>query len=393
MNAFLLLFGGKKIVTDCKNATELLDICFRYDISYTSFQSDHEGNISFCCSALAAKRLIRLCRERGIAAELQKAFGLPYFFYQHRKRAGLMLGAVLALFLVFLSQKFVWDVRVTGNDEMSESEVLSELKECGFGVGSYIPNFRASELENRVLIASNRISWLAIYLDGTVATVQIIERTEQKRQEDTSKPANLVAACDGQIELVELYRGNCLVKVGQAVKKGELLVSGLYDSQTQGFRYTRAAGSVLARTEQSFSVEIPLVYEKKVYEETQRGDVVLNFFGFSTKILKSTGNLTDSCDIIEKEKELNWFGESPLPVTLTVFTRLPYSLQTETRTPEAALELAYDALEHKLAAFSEDRQILKKSISTTLTESSLVLDCTVFCIENIAIQSEFEIIE
>lgn len=391
MNLFLLLFGGKKI--DCKSeyATELLDLCFRYDIAYTNFRADAEGNISFGCSVLAAKKLFRLCRAEGIEAETPKSFGVPFFFYRHRKRAGLMIGSVLALFLMVLSQRFVWDVRVTGNIDLTESEVLAELKECGFGVGSYIPNFRASELENRVLIASDRISWLAIYLDGTVATVQIIERTERGIEEDTSKPANLVAACDGQIELLQLYRGNCLVKVGQAVKKGELLVSGLYDSQTQGFRYTRAAGSVLARTERSFSVEIPLVYSQKVYEEAKRGDTVLNFFGFSMNFSKNTGNMTESCDIIEKEKELDWFGSSPLPVTLTVSTCFPYSLQDQTRTPEAALELAYDELERKLAAFAKDHQILQKSISTTLTESSLILDCTLICIEDIAIQSEFEI--
>ena len=38
-------------------------------------------------------------------------------------------------------------------------------------------------------------------------------------------------------------------------------------------------------------------------------------------------------------------------------------------------------------------QLLRKDISTTLTESALILDCTVLCIENIAVQSEFEIVE
>ena len=391
MNAFLFFFGGKRIAADAQNATSLLDLCMERGISYTDFSYDDRGAVSFACSGRAASVLKRLCEERGIAIEVQSAFGLPYFCYRYRKRAGLLLGTMLSIALMILSKSYVWDVRVTGNTTMTDSEVIAELEACGFGVGSYIPTFRAGELENRVLIASDRISWIAVYLDGTVATVQVVEHAQKPPAEDTSKPANLVAAFDGQIEFLELYRGDCLVKVGQAVKKGDLLVSGIYDSQTQGFRYTRASGKVYARTERHFTVEIPLVYEEKVYGEAQRGEITLHFFGFSTKILKSTGNVEDRCDIIKEEKGLDWLGVSSLPMGITVTSLLPYEMREVTRTQEAALELAYVELEQQLAAFSQDTRILKKSISTTLTESALILECDVTCIMDIATRVEFEI--
>ena len=90
-----------------------------------------------------------------------------------------------------------------------------------------------------------------------------------------------------------------MVGIGQAVKKGELLVSGIYDSQTEGYRFTRAAGEVLARTERSFVAEIPFTQSVKQPKETKITEIRLNFFNFSLKIFKSTGNITDSCDIIE----------------------------------------------------------------------------------------------
>ena len=62
------------------------------------------------------------------------------------------------------------------------------------------------------------------------------------------------------------------------------------------------------------------------------------------------------------------------------------------RTPEAALELAYEQLARELGGFSDDTQLLRKDIRTTLTDDALILDCTVLCIENIAVQSEFEIV-
>ncbi len=392
MNVFLFFFGGKRVGANAQNATALLDLCMRQGLSYADFFCDETGSVSFVCSCRFANKLQKLCAAEGIEIKLSSPLGLPAFFYRYRKRAGLMLGTLLSIGLMLFSQKFVWDIRVTGNTSMSESEVLAELEACGFGVGSYIPGFRAGELENRVLISSDKISWIAVYLDGTVATVQVVEHAPKPPEEDLSKPANLVAAFDGQIEMVQLYRGDCVVKVGQAVKKGDLLVSGIYDSQTQGFRYTRAAGMVLARTEQHLTVEIPLVYEEKVYGEAQRGEITLHFFGFSGKILKSSGNVTDKCDIIEEEKGLEWFGISSLPVGVTQTSYLPYEIREATRTPEVALELAYIELERQLSVLAKDAQLLKKTISTTLTETSLILECDLLCIMDIATQVEFEMI-
>jgi similar to stage IV sporulation protein len=230
-----------------------------------------------------------------------------------------------------------------------------------------------------------------VYLDGTVANVQIIERVDTPPKEDVTAPANLVAACDGQIELIELYRGNCVVSIGQAVRKGELLVSGLYDSNQTGYRYTRAAGSILARTEHSFTVEIPFAYEQKVYETAKCGEIALNFFNFSVKIFKRTGNQVSTCDIIENEEDWGLPGLRNLPVGLTVTQWKPYTVQSARRSEEEAL--AYDALERELSQLSENAQLLRKSVSTTITETSLILVCTVSCLEDIAVQSEFAVTE
>ena len=391
MSLISFFLGGRRVGVSAQYATAFLNLCLQYGISYSAFSYEESGAVFLGCSLLTVRRLRRLCKKHGIALECGPVFGLPALCYRHRKRAGLFLGMLLSAVLTVLSQKFVWDVRVEGNSSMSREEVLEELAACGFGVGSYIPDFRAGELENRVLIQSDRIAWISIYLDGTVARVQVVERDTAPSLEDSSRPANLVAAFDGQIETLELFRGNCLVCVGQAVKKGDLLVSGVYDSQTQGVRYTRASGKVFARTRQTVKVEIPLFYEEKVYGEEKRGDITLNFFCFSTKILKSTGNVTGSCDIIEVEQDSTLPGGASLPVGITVTSYRPYELRGAERTHEEALELAYRALEAELKALPEDTLLLKKSVFTTLTETSVVLECDLLCIMNIAEPLEFEI--
>ena len=393
MDLTLFLFGSRRVWTNAENSTALLNICLQNGVSYNNFRCGEDGSVCFRCSTLTAKKLDRICREEGIDLRVMESGGIPPFLWRYRKRAGLMIGGVLALVLLLLSQRFVWDIRITGNTVMTESEIRAELKSCGLYVGSYIPDIHAGELENRVLRASDRISWISIYMDGTVATVQVIEHVDAPPEEDLSRPANLVAACDGQIEVVELYRGNCVVKQGQAVRKGELLVSGLYDSNVTGYRYTRAAGKVLARTERTFSVEIPLMGEVKSYGESKCEEMTIHFFDFSLNIFKRTGNEETICDIIKEEKGVDLFGSCVVPFGLTVTRSLPYSIETVARTHEQALELAYAELERELASLSEDVQLLSKNVKTALTDNSLILECTVTCIEDIAVQTEFEISE
>jgi len=393
MSLTMLLFGNRTVWVPAADRRAVMDICLRESVSYTNFQWDSEGNVSFCCTYATARRLARQCARVGLEVQLRAPRGIPAFFLRYRRRAGLFLGALLASVMLMVSRRFLWEIRITGNETMTRSEVLEELRECGFSVGAYLPDLHTSELENRVLLASDRISWISVNLQGTVAQVQIIEQVLPEESESVSRPANLVAAADGQIELIQLYRGNVMVKVGQAVQKGDLLVSGLYDSQVEGYRYTRAAGKVLARTERSFRVEIPFQYEEKVYRPAEREEILLNFFDFSIKIYKSTGNWGGSCDIIKKEKGLELPGLRELPLGVTVVQRLPYEWQSAVRTPEQATELAYARLEQQLAALSDEIQLLEKKITATMTEDALILECTVKCIEDIAVQAEFEIAE
>lgn len=394
MSVSLFLRGSCTVAVPSVHRTAAMNLCMQMGLQYANFVWHEDGSIQFSCSASSARRFLAACRARDIEVEIAAHRGLPKLLSRLGARAGLVVGAVLAVTLVVLSSLFVWDVQVSGNETLTEGDVIKELRACGFGVGSYLPSLRVREIENRVLMASERIGWLSINTEGTVARVQIIEHvsgTLDGEDASSKKPANLVATMDGQIEYLELYRGNPVVVVGQAVKKGELLVSGLYDSKTGGFRYTRAAGRVMARTERTFKVEIPLSFEEKVYGEPYLQEIELCFFNFSHKFFKNSGNSNILCDIIKYNANLGQLGRNRLPVSLSRTEVHPYHLEARERSAEEALELCYAELARELVSLSDEVQLLQKEIVTEVGESSVTLVCTLTCIENIAFLQEFEI--
>lgn len=392
MNFSLWLLGGALLRADAANRVDVLNACLTEGVSFSELSWNGDGSICFRCSFATARSLLRRCHARGISLTCERVDGFPAIAWHLRRRLGLVVGMACAIAMIVLSGLFVWDVSVTGNETIPEQEIEALLSECGFGVGSYLPDVRAREIENRVLISSDRLSWISVNLDGTVAHVQVIERIAAEDERDRPKqPANLVAACDGQIELIQLYRGESTVKIGQAVKKGELLASGILGSETEGLRFTRAAGEVLARTEREILVEIPLCYPEKSVGEEKIQSATLNFFNFSLKIFKSTGNDGEQCDIIEKVKELPTFGARPLPLSVSLRISSPYTMQTKTRSAKQALELAYSDLDEQLRTLSNAAQILEKRVTTEITDTAVLLRATVTCIENIARTQEFAV--
>ena len=391
MNLTLLLGGNVTLRANAENRTHVLNICLSEGVTYSDFSWESDGSVHFRSPLPSARRLMRICRARGVELECVEANGIPAIAWRLRRRWGLILGTVCAIAMIVLSGLFVWDVSVTGNETLDAREVKALLSECGFGVGTYLPSVNTGALENRVLIASDRLSWISVNLDGTVARVQVIERRAADEETPATRPAHLVAACDGQIELIKLYRGESAVVIGQAVKKGELLASGLRESELTGLHVTRAAGEVMARTQHTFCVEIPLAYEEKRAVDEKICSVTLNFFNFSLKIFENTGNVGGLCDIIEKDMEPPPFGARPLPVSLSLRLAEPYIAETCTRTQEEALQLAYDALDRQIAENLSEAQLLDKQIATEMTDTSVTLRATVSCIENIAVVQEFEV--
>ncbi len=384
------LSGYYIISIPLEKCTLFLNLCMRYGFVYYDFKIC-DGRAYFTCSSFRAGRLLSACEAYGIESKTESARGLFAVLYRYRMRAGLFVGFILAVAVITLSRGVLWSINVSGNERLSEADVIAELQKNGFSVSGKLRSFDIDEIENRVLISSDDISWIAINMSGTVANVEIRETLETKREEVSRKPANLVAKYDGEIVEVQAYTGFVCVKAGDTVRSGDLLVSGLYDSKIYPYRYTRASGKIFAKTMHTFCIEIPLEIEEKVYSEDTKQKKTLNFFGKSIKLFINYGKSDTSCDIMNYEYHLDPFGLGRLPVSISTVEERPYVIEKREIGENEACELAFSSLEEKISAELGSAQLLKKTISTEIKDGKYILNCTVWCIEDIAQISEFEI--
>ncbi len=285
-----------------------------------------------CCRASDYRRLRRPARRCGLRLRVRSRRGLPFLLRPFRARWGLAIGAVTACILLHLLSSRVWVLTVQGNDRLSKEQILQVLEPLGVTVGG---NFDTVDIPAAQLAALQQLpdlAWLSVNVSGSVANILVSERAPSLPVEDTA-PANIVAACDGVIVDMHVTGGQAAAQIGDAVTAGDLLISGVTDSNV-GPLLKRAAGTVTARITTSATVTVPL-QETVKREQTRLCRPTVILFGLCIPLYtsgKHQENYTDS-----KYSYLLKAGDKTLPIGWTVQERLTEKEEVVSRTAEEAL--------------------------------------------------------
>ena len=376
------LRGSYTVTARAESVCRALNVLMKNNVPFYGVKAEGGGLVGFCLEPDAFRKYVALTAEMTIEDERVTRRGLFAFASGYKMRIGFFIGALLCAALLAASSFFVWDINVTGQTGLSEKEILKTLEGYGLYIGAYIPNIDTMRLENELVIDTEELSYASINLRGTVAEVVVRERKE-KDVENISLPSNLVANCDGQIESIEVRGGMPTVKKGQIVKKGQLLVSGVIDSQAVGYRLVRARGEIYARISRSFTAEVPLVREKKSRTGEKKTRVTIRFFAKKINLFSNIDISFEKYDTIEEEKRLCLFDRVELPVFIIKTTYFEYVTETEKISEEQALSIAEKELAGQTEKTLSEAQILAREERTEINDGILTLYANIDCIADI----------
>ena len=383
-------FAGRcRVSVPAEQTAPLLNLLLRTGFPYRDFSpGEAGGSTSLVLSARAARKLTSLLTAGGIAAECVPLGGLPLILRALADRPGLLAGLLAACALTLFSCATVWEVSVTGNVRLTDGEVRDLLAAEGLAVGTGKRGLNTDRIEASVMQKSPEISWMSVNLYGSSAFVQVREEEEPPAESPPYPDAagiNLIAARDGVVIGYALSAGKPAVPTGNAVRAGELLVSGILTTPQRGTLILRAEGEVLARTEHTLRVTVPLETEVIVPTGRKTVGISLIFFGFRQKIFKNYGNLPPDCDTIIMNNYIYEKEDRIIPVGWTTERVLLTSRTPKTRTEREALALAYLELERAAAAETAGRTLLARTVTESVGEGAVTLVCRLECIENIAV--------
>ncbi len=349
-----------------------------------------DNSFDFSCMSYAVRRILKSEILNGAEVIKSSEVGIPHFAKKHVKRYGLIVGAVLCALIVYLQSFVVWELEISGNNKISDDEIKSTLASLGFSEGSFILPSELSELQNRFILSESRISWIAINMSGTVAFVEVKERDVKEDLQEKPSMSGIVSSRDCIIELSQVTCGTSLVNIGDTVQKGQMLISPLAIGKDGNEYLVGAYGTVLARTYEEFSVQVPYYRQSASFTGRKSSAYTFSFLGKELSFDVLSFEKFDKYIRTVKTEKVKLLQKAELPIKMTKQEKLEYVLCEEIITPQQARKVAFGKMYSKISQALPEAEILSTTFSESEESDCFVLRCRVECIRDVAMRIDSE---
>jgi similar to stage IV sporulation protein len=321
------------------------------------------------------------CRVR-----IMKKKGLPFVFNRYRRRKTFLVGAVFFLVSFYVLTSFIWAIEVTGNKKLEKSYIEAQLASMGVKPGVLKFNINTGKVVNEMMLYNDDLSWISVTIKGTKVKVRMEERTKPPALVDKNEPCNIVALKDGVIKSIIVKDGQEMVKVGDTVTKGQILISGsiAIKNEEERTRLVHAIGTVKARTWYEDEHPVNTTISENVRTGNKKDNYSIVLFSKRINFFHSEVNF-ENYDKIEIVKRLAVGNDLVLPLGFVVERYYEHNIIDKTISLEDAKKIAAnEAYKKTVESIPEDAEKVKTNLNIVKKDNGdMVAKVTVECLEDI----------
>lgn len=337
------------------------------------------------------KKIRTLAKKSRVKTKITAKHGMPFIVNRYKARTGLFAGAVFGIILCIFLSNFIWSVKISGTEEISNTYLESLLSDNGISVGVWKNNLDVDQIERNIQRKCGDVRWMSINITGSLVTVEVKE-TYKKPKLDTSKnPCNVKAVKDGVITRIQAYNGKPVVTKGSGVVNGQVLVSGLDETKQGDMRYLRANAKVFADITEQRTLSIP----KKITYSTATDNYVdrknLKFLWIDFPCNLAFESYENSVSTVHGENL--FINDVVLPVGFKIQTDRELVTEDYTISKSSAQEIVKtDCILYEIFAKSEST-VISRNTSVKENKSGYNFTADYIFNENIACQVDFDVTE
>lgn len=363
----------------------LLNACAAAGIEIISAESVDEFTLRLTVPYRRLRQVRSLAQKCMCTLSAESDAGAAAFGKKLRHRLTVFVLAVCVLGLAFVSRAYIWEIEVTGNETVSTGEILDALEQCGVGLGSFWPDFTSDSIRSEVIARIPELAWLTVNVHGSRAEVIVRERIKKPEMIDNDEPFDIFAKKEGFIVDVRALAGSAQVQRGQAVSRGQLLISGAVEDITGGVRGVHAYGEVTARTYYEISAVYPAVEERKSYTGHQKDRWALVIGGKRINFYENSSISQADCDKIYTEYKMEIKGLFSLPVSLVRERSVFYERESVSADAYRQRLLLEQELHRRLLEETDGGKIIYESFSHSQSGDIISVCLRAECEESIGI--------
>jgi similar to stage IV sporulation protein len=234
----------------------------RRNLEMRNIEKTSELTYTCCVSRDSYKIIKEICEKSGDVLRIRKRIGLYWRIKEAFSRPLLLIGGCILLVLVLWLPSRVFFVTVEGNTLIPSRKILEAAENCGITFGASRREVRSERIKNALLLAVPELQWAGVNTSGCTATISVREKEDYRALQKIPEVSSIVAARDGYVLTATGIAGNVLVKPGETVQKGQILISAYTDCGLS-LRAERAEGEIMAQTVRKAGVVMPSQYMKK----------------------------------------------------------------------------------------------------------------------------------
>ena len=359
-----------------------INLCHVRGVKLRNLKS--ENGVLYAATSLTSFRKIRFCAKKsGMRIKILEKKGLPFFYARLARHSGVFIGTALCAFLLFFYSRSVWRVDIKGNESISSEHILEVLEKNGVHEGTLKKDIDYHRLQFALYDAMDNVAWLNVGIDGSRLILELREVTPKPEKRDSETYCNIIASRGGVVDKMQVYEGEAVVREGDGVSEGEMLVSGVIaHEEAKRNTFHRASADIFAYTQTENTIAVKKAYRKTSFTGRQKRFRVLRIFRLRLPLYLFSTAYRDA-EVTLLKKPVVIAGVS-LPLALEIYDVKETVQESATLSKQEAAALARGKRRSFEKSLGEDTKILERKQQVTEDAQAFYFTDSYSLYENIA---------
>ena len=365
-----------------------VNLCSIRGIKIWDIDKKTEGIINLKISESDLGRIDELLKITRSQMRIVKKIGIPNITNLYKKRKFFILISFVSCVVIYFLSLHIWDIEIVGNEKISTEEIEKILNEEDVRIGRRKDSIDFEKIKNDIYINRKDVLWIGVTLKGVKVTIEILERKNVDEDSLENSPTNIIADRDGVIQKISVRAGQKCVEEGDVVCKGDILVSGVVESEHSDPVMVNSNADVKIKTWYTSKKAVP--YQKTILSKSGKVDKKYKIkLGNYTINLANNSTKFEKYDTINSVKKLVLFDKIETPISLDVLAYEELIASDITYTQEQAEKIAkkevYDLV---MKNIPDDAEVLNYDYNVFSEEDEIIVRITVECLENIGVEEK-----
>ncbi len=380
---FSYILGFLKISVKGYYIERFINICKNNKITIWNLKRKNSIELNLNVRIKEFKEICKIAKKTGCKIKIKNKKGIPFLLHKYKKRKIFFILLILLVLIIGLSSCFVWNVEIKEENGYELENIREDIEKAGLKSGVFKGKINTKEIINKIRLGRKDIAWMGIELKGTNAIVKLVKSDEKPDIINEDEYCNIISDKEGIITKISVQNGTANVKVGDTVKKGDILVNGWMEGKFTGIRYVHSLAEIEAKVWYTESIKIPYKVTETRYTGNEEEKYGIKFNNFQINFTKKYSKFK-IYDTIETENKIKLFSDFYLPISIVKTIYKEQEKIEKTYSVEEAKNIGIKQLEEKLDEKIENKNnIVNKNINTYEQADGVLVYVTYEVLENI----------